>query len=172
MDEPVTLAVADDLTRRVIADVCAAYGFAVLWAGPGDDADIVLTESPVRLGRVLHQVRRIASGAARTLKPVALGRYIFDPVTSTLQGSDDQATEIILTEKEAEILCCLARAGGGFVSRRELLTDVWGYVEGVETHTIETHIYRLRQKIETDPASPLLLLTDEQGYRLALPGSD
>lgn len=166
MNNPVTINVPDDLTRRVVADFCGAYGFALTFTAQG--ADIVVPPTPVRLGRVLDQVRRAARGAAQTPAPVMFGHYIFDPVTSILQPAGDDGAEIILTEKEAAILCCLARAGGGFVSRRELLTDVWGYVEGVETHTIETHIYRLRQKIEADPASPLLLLTEEQGYRLAL----
>ena len=53
------------------------------------------------------------------------------------------------------------------VSREELLTEVWGYNAGVTTHTLETHVYRLRQKIEPDAQSAKLLLTETGGYRLA-----
>ena len=73
-----------------------------------------------------------------------------------------------LTEKETALLMCLYAAGGGNVSRQMLLDKVWSYVEGVETHTLETHIYRLRQKMEKDPSSPKILLTQGDGYSLAL----
>ena len=75
--------------------------------------------------------------------------------------------KIRLTEKETNILKYLYRAGEKPVSREELLAEVWGYNAGVTTHTLETHVYRLRQKIETDPANAKLLLTEAGGYRLA-----
>ena len=53
------------------------------------------------------------------------------------------------------------------ISREELLTEVWGYNAGVTTHTLETHVYRLRQKIEPDPTGPKILITEAGGYRLA-----
>ena len=71
-----------------------------------------------------------------------------------------------LTEKERDLLLALHRRGGAIVTRRELLDEVWGYGDGIETHTLETHIYRLRQKIEDDPANPVHLMTEEPGYRL------
>jgi DNA-binding response OmpR family regulator len=73
--------------------------------------------------------------------------------------------KIRLTDKETNILKYLYRAGGKVVSREELLTEVWGYNAGVTTHTLETHVYRLRQKIEPDP-SARLLMTEAGGYRL------
>ncbi len=72
-----------------------------------------------------------------------------------------------LTDKEAGILKYLYRAGGKPVGREELLTEVWGYNASVTTHTLETHIYRLRQKIEPEPTTARLLLTEAGGYRLA-----
>jgi DNA-binding response OmpR family regulator len=72
-----------------------------------------------------------------------------------------------LTEKETAILLYLNRAKGIVVSRDELLREVWGYNANVTTHTLETHIYRLRQKIEANPANAQLLVTDAGGYRLA-----
>ena len=79
---------------------------------------------------------------------------------------DDKGRKVRLTEKETSILKYLYRAGAKAVSREELLTEVWGYNAGVTTHTLETHIYRLRQKIEPEPGQARLLLTDAGGYRL------
>jgi DNA-binding response OmpR family regulator len=73
---------------------------------------------------------------------------------------------IRLTEKEAAILKFLYRAGTRAVARQVLLNEVWGYNAAVTTHTLETHIYRLRQKIEPDPANARLLVTEGGGYRL------
>ena len=72
-----------------------------------------------------------------------------------------------LTEKEAAILSRLAQADGAVISKAALLADVWGYGPNVSTRTLETHIHRLRQKIEIDPRRPQRLLTEEGGYRLA-----
>ena len=71
-----------------------------------------------------------------------------------------------LTEKETAILKYLYRTGDKVVSRDVLLNEVWGYNAGVTTHTLETHIYRLRQKIEPDPSNAKLLVTEPGGYRL------
>src|SRR6478609_8352322 len=74
--------------------------------------------------------------------------------------------KIRLTDKEASILKYLFRAGDRPVARDVLLNEVWGYNAGVTTHTLETHIYRLRQKIEKDPTNAAILITDRGGYRL------
>ena len=74
--------------------------------------------------------------------------------------------KVRLTEKETAILRFLYRAGQLPVSRETLLQEVWGYNSGVTTHTLETHIYRLRQKIEKDAASPEILVTEAGGYKL------
>jgi DNA-binding response OmpR family regulator len=93
-----------------------------------------------------------------------IGPYEFRPAAKVL--TDPRQKKIRLTEKETNILKYLYRAGGKPVSREELLTEVWGYNAGVTTHTLETHVYRLRQKIEPDPANARLLLTEAGGYRL------
>ncbi|MGH6971613.1 MAG: response regulator transcription factor, partial [Caulobacteraceae bacterium] len=80
-----------------------------------------------------------------------IGPYEFRPAGKLLL--DEKARKIRLTDKETNILKYLYRAGAKTVSREELLTEVWGYNAGVTTHTLETHVYRLRQKIEPDPAS-------------------
>jgi DNA-binding response OmpR family regulator len=93
-----------------------------------------------------------------------LGPYEFRPAAKLLV--DEKQKKIRLTEKETSILKYLYRAGEKPVARDELLTEVWGYNAGVTTHTLETHVYRLRQKIEPDPANAKLLLTEAGGYRL------
>ena len=120
-----------------------------------------------RIGAVLDMLVRTASELPRHLAEsdfIALGPYLFFAAESYLQDDD---REIRLTEKERDILLALLDAKGGIVRRNVLLDRVWGYASGVETHTLETHIYRLRQKIETDPAHPVLLLTEEEGYSLS-----
>ena len=94
-----------------------------------------------------------------------LGGYEFRPSAKILV--DENERKIRLTEKETNILKYLYRAGDKSVSREELLAEVWGYNAGVTTHTLETHVYRLRQKIEPDPGNARLLLTEAGGYRLA-----
>jgi DNA-binding response OmpR family regulator len=94
-----------------------------------------------------------------------LGAYEFRPSAKLLVDSSQK--KIRLTEKETNILKYLYRAGEKPVSREELLAEVWGYNAGVTTHTLETHVYRLRQKIEPDPSNARLLLTEAGGYRLA-----
>src|ERR1700744_2018649 len=90
--------------------------------------------------------------------------YEFRPAGKVL--IDEKQKKIRLTEKETSILKHLYRAGDKAVPRDELLAEVWGYNAGVTTHTLETHVYRLRQKIEPDPANAKLLLPEAGGYRL------
>jgi DNA-binding response OmpR family regulator len=91
-----------------------------------------------------------------------IGPYTFRPSAKILlEGSK----RVRLTEKETNILKFLQRAGHT-VSREVLLHEVWGYNPAVSTHTLETHIYRLRQKIERDPTHAQLLVTESGGYRL------
>jgi DNA-binding response OmpR family regulator len=92
-----------------------------------------------------------------------VGPYTFRPAKKMLVS--ESGDKIRLTEKETDIIKYLYRAGRG-VGRETLLNEVWGYNTGITTHTLETHIYRLRQKIEPDPANATLLITEEGGYRL------
>jgi DNA-binding response OmpR family regulator len=94
-----------------------------------------------------------------------IGPYIFRPSLRLLQ-EPARNRKIRLTDKECAILKFLYRAGGKPVPRQVLLNEVWNYSSAVSTHTLETHVYRLRQKIEADPAQPRLVLTDNGGYRL------
>ena len=81
---------------------------------------------------------------------------------------NDGGEEQELTDTEVQILCYLYVAAQQPISRQDLLDNVWGYHKDVETHTLETHIYRLRQKLERDPAAPEILVTAADGYVLKL----
>jgi DNA-binding response OmpR family regulator len=116
----------------------------------------------VLLARIRAQLRSHEHSEGAVFR---LGAYEFRPANKILV--DAQQRKIRLTEKETNILKYLYRAGEKPVSREELLAEVWGYNAGVTTHTLETHVYRLRQKIEADPANARLLLTEAGGYRLA-----
>ncbi|MDB4170082.1 response regulator transcription factor [Planktomarina sp.] len=95
-----------------------------------------------------------------------LGPYTFKPSIKILVTAD--AKKIRLTEKETNILKFLYGAIEDVVPRDILLHEVWGYNAGVTTHTLETHIYRLRQKIEPDPSKASILITENGGYRLSM----
>jgi DNA-binding response OmpR family regulator len=116
----------------------------------------------VLLARIRAQLRNHEQSEDAVYR---IGPYEFRPAQKLL--IDARAKKIRLTDKETNILKYLYRAGGKAVSREELLTEVWGYNAGVTTHTLETHVYRLRQKIEPEPANARLLLTEAGGYRLA-----
>lgn len=122
-------------------------------------------EFPVRLGRITQAVKYHLQLKQRNkdLIPVKMGDYTLDPKSNTLIWGGDT---VKLTEKEQDMLLFFYQNKEKTVSREELLEHVWGYAEGVETHTLETHIYRLRQKIEKDPVNPQFLMTDDVGYRL------
>jgi DNA-binding response OmpR family regulator len=94
----------------------------------------------------------------------AIGPYSFQPASKLLETAD--GAKVRLTDKETSILKYLYRQGPRTITRDVLLKEVWGYNNRVTTHTLETHIYRLRQKIERDPSHARLLVTDDGGYRL------
>lgn len=116
---------------------------------------------PVLLARIRAQLRQHEQSEDAVF---TLGPYTFKPAAKMLITEDDR--KVRLTEKETNILKFLYRAQDGVVARDVLLHEVWGYNAGVTTHTLETHIYRLRQKIEPDPSNARLLVTESGGYRL------
>lgn len=116
---------------------------------------------PVLLARIRAQLRQHEQSEDAVFQ---LGPYSFRPSMKMLVTEEDK--KIRLTEKETNILKFLYRSNDGVVARDVLLHEVWGYNAGVTTHTLETHIYRLRQKIEPDPSNARLLVTESGGYRL------
>ncbi|MEL0438951.1 response regulator transcription factor [Phycobacter sp. K97] len=117
---------------------------------------------PVLLARIRAQLRTHEQSEDAVF---GLGPYTFKPAMKLLETEDNR--KIRLTEKETNILKFLYRSNDGVVARDVLLHEVWGYNAGVTTHTLETHIYRLRQKIEPDPSNARILVTESGGYRLA-----
>lgn len=122
-------------------------------------------EKPFKFNVLLARIRaHLRSHEASEDAVFQIGGYEFRPGAKLL--ADPTGKRIRLTDKETAILKYLYRSGPRAVSRDELLKEVWGYNAAVTTHTLETHIYRLRQKIETDAQAPKLLLTETGGYRL------
>ncbi len=122
---------------------------------------------PFRLGVLLARIRAQLRQHELTDDAVfAIGPYSFRPGGKMLTDTET-GKRIRLTEKETAILKYLYRAGDKVVGRAVLLDEVWGYNAAIATHTLETHIYRLRQKIERDPSDARILITDTGGYRLA-----
>ncbi|ATX67169.1 response regulator transcription factor [Roseinatronobacter bogoriensis] len=147
----------------------------IMLTGHDSDADTILGldsgandyitkpfKLPVLLARLRAQLRQHEQSENAVFQ---LGPYLFKPAQKML--IDENERKIRLTEKETNILKFLYRAPDGVVPRDVLLHEVWGYNAGVTTHTLETHIYRLRQKIEPDPSNVSLLVTESGGYRLA-----
>ena len=116
----------------------------------------------VLLARVRAQLRQHEQSEDAVF---TLGNYTFRPAGKILVHNETEQ-KVRLTEKETAILKYLYRAGDKVVSRDVLLNEVWGYNVAVTTHTLETHVYRLRQKIEEDPSNAELLVTEPGGYKL------
>ncbi len=99
------------------------------------------------------------------LKPIRTKKFTIDPKKNSFL-KENASSAARLTEKEMDILIYLHDSHPKKIQRQDLLDHVWGYAHDVETHTLETHIYRLRQKIEDNPAAPEILMTDDEGYFL------
>jgi len=166
-----------DIDGREAVKMLRKEGFrapVIMLTGHDTDSDTVLgleagandyVTKPFRfailLARIRAQLRQHEQSEDATFK---VGPYIFKPGQKLLL--DEEGGKIRLTEKEAAIIKYLYRAGGSIISRDTLLEEVWGYNSGVTTHTLETHVYRLRQKIEKDPSNSQILVTDSGGYKL------
>jgi DNA-binding response OmpR family regulator len=149
-------------------------GPIVMLTGQASDSDTILglesgandyVTKPFKFAVLLARIRAQLRQHEQSEDAVfTIGPYSFKPAAKMLL--DDNGSKIRLTEKETSILKYLYRAGEKVVSRDVLLHEVWGYNAGVTTHTLETHIYRLRQKIEKDPSNAELLVTETGGYKL------
>jgi len=166
-----------DMDGREAVKLLRAEGFKrpiIMLTGRDSDADTVIgleagandyVVKPFRFAVLLARIRvqlRLHDASEEAEFPI--GPYVFRPSTKTLL--DAKGGKLRLTEKEAAILRFLHRAERQSVAREVLLREVWGYNANVTTHTLETHIYRLRQKIEDNPTDARLLVTDGGGYKL------
>lgn len=146
----------------------------IMLTGADTDSDTILgldagandyVTKPFRFGVLLARIRAQLRSHEQSEDAVfKIGPYTFRPSAKILVDALEK--KVRLTEKETSILKFLFRAGPKVVGREVLLTEVWGYNSGVTTHTLETHIYRLRQKIERDPSNAEILVTEAGGYRL------
>jgi len=166
-----------DMDGREACKLMRKGGFKgpiIMLTGHDTDSDTILgleagandyVTKPFRFGVLLARIRAQLRQHEQSEDAVfTIGPYTFKPSAKMLVTGDDQ--KIRLTEKETSILKYLYRAGEKPVGRDVLLHEVWGYNSGVTTHTLETHIYRLRQKIELNPSRAELLITETGGYKL------
>ena len=147
----------------------------IMLTGAVADSDAILgldsgandyVTKPFRFAVLLARIRAHLRSHEQSEDAVFTRRPLRVPARRQDAAGTTRDKKIRLTEKETNILKYLYRAGAKPVSREELLAEVWGYNAGVTTHTLETHIYRLRQKIEPEPGQARLLVTDAGGYRL------
>jgi len=166
-----------DMDGREALKLMRQQGFkspVIMLTGHDSDADEILglesgandyVTKPFRFSVLLARIRAALRQHDQSEDVVfAIGPYSFQPANKLLETADGQ--KVRLTDKETSILKYLYRQGPRTITRDVLLKEVWGYNNRVTTHTLETHIYRLRQKIERDPAKARLLVTEEGGYRL------
>lgn len=148
----------------------------LMLTGADSDADTILgldagandyVTKPFKLNVLLARLRAQLRQHEQSDDAIfSVGPYSFKPALKMLVEPESDK-KIRLTEKETAILKYLYRSGNAVVPRDTLLNEVWGYNAGVNTHTLETHVYRLRQKIEPNPAEATILITEPGGYRLS-----
>src|SRR5829696_6207643 len=166
-----------DIDGREVVRILRKDGFKapiIMLTGHDTDSDTILglesgandyVTKPFRFAVLLARIRaQLRQHEASEDAVFTIGPYTFRPSAKMLLNP--KGNKIRLTEKETAILRFLYRAGQKSVSRETLLQEVWGYNSGVTTHTLETHIYRLRQKVEKDAGNPAILVTDAGGYKL------
>jgi DNA-binding response OmpR family regulator len=166
-----------DIDGREAIRILRKGGFKapiILLTGHDTDSDTILglesgandyVTKPFRFAVLLARIRaQLRQHEASEDAVFTIGPFTFRPSSKLLLNA--KGNKVRLTEKETAILRFLYRAGQKPVSRETLLQEVWGYNSGVTTHTLETHIYRLRQKVERDATTPTILVTETGGYKL------
>jgi DNA-binding response OmpR family regulator len=163
-----------DLCRAMREGPAASVPIVMLTAADSDGDTVQGLEAgandyvtkPFRLNVLLARLRaHLRQSDRRDDAVFAIGPYTFQPGAKLMVDASGRK-KVRLTEKETAILRYLYHAGDRPIGRATLLGEVWGYNAGVTTHTLETHVYRLRQKIERDPANAEILVTEPGGYRL------
>ena len=125
-----------------------------------------IISKPLNLSQLLDRIKAGIQLHENTSEGYLIfNHYELHPIAKEILNQRNNET-VKLTEKEVAVIKYLYKAGNKIVSRQELLQEVWGYSPDVSTHTIETHIYRLRQKVEHEDEGAQLIITTEGGYRL------
>ena len=168
-----------DMDGREVCRVMRRHGVKspiIMLTGADTDADTILgldagandyVTKPFRIGVLLARLRAHARQHEQSENAIfTIGPYRFQPSAKLLTDQENNNKKVRLTDKETSIIKYLYLAGQRVVGRDVLLGEVWGYNAGVTTHTLETHVYRLRQKIERDPSNAEILVTEPNGYRL------
>lgn len=139
-----------------------------------DSAHLIISDHPVDTSEDYLLLDKFPLNTERLLRAIefkinnlsmVFGDNKFTPASRVLHTPQGDHS---LPDKEAQLLVTLLNANGETISKEELLKQVWNYSPNIDTHTLETHIYRLRQKIESDPANPVLLKNTEDGYCLVV----
>ncbi len=164
-----TVIADDDLTddrtdslRQALARMEGTISIIRIGSGISDNA----ITKPFRLGTLMARVKQLIEHPAHSLiAPVEVGPFTFHPETRALEHRPSR-TSNRLTEKESLILIELLLAGEAPVDRNTLLERVWGHDTRIRTHTLETHIWRLRRKLGEDRARARILLNVPGGYLL------
>jgi DNA-binding response OmpR family regulator len=167
-----------DMDGREVCRVMRRNGVKspiIMLTGADTDADTILgldagandyVTKPFRIGVLMARLRaHVREHEQSEYAVFQIGPYSFRPAAKLMLDTENDK-KVRLTDKETEIIKFLYLAGERVVGRDVLLGEVWGYNAGVTTHTLETHVYRLRQKIERDPSNAVLLVTEPNGYRL------
>jgi len=167
-----------DMDGREVCRVMRRNGVKspiIMLTGADTDADTILgldagandyVTKPFRIGILMARLRaHVREHEQSEYAVFQIGPYSFRPAAKLMLDNETEK-KVRLTDKETAIVKFLYLAGERVVGRDVLLGEVWGYNAGVTTHTLETHVYRLRQKIERDPSNAVLLVTEPNGYRL------
>ena len=141
------------------------YGSGQISSSEGFTDNHHFIEKPFRIQHLIKKIESFLAkiSGSRDVMHI-IGPFVFFPEKKiiTFNGQAD----IELTEKEVGILKCLLSSGEEIVDKDEILKQVWNYNPGVTTHTLETHIYRLRQKLEISPATPRIIVSERGGFKL------
>ena len=122
-------------------------------------------KKPFRVHNLVKKISAILAKISTTIDFAHnIGPFVFYPIKKIIILGDQ--TKIELTRKEVDILKCLINSGEEYVDKEKLLKQVWNYNSDVTTHTLETHIYRLRQKLEIDPSIPRLMISKGGGFTI------
>ncbi len=162
----------------VLAEICDSFPEPQLIVLMPDDSSLKgvcqkldsqkeILLKPIKVSDLLTAISRKIALQNSDGKDLKIANYGFRRNEKVLINLDTKV-RVRLTEKETDILWQLWQAPQNELSRQKLLSDVWGYNDEISSHTLETHIYRLRKKIENSSSEASILTTTENGYRLNL----